>query len=52
MDKMINDMVKADIADDKLEDFQPYPAGVNDGPFMSYEKLQTGAYGKSAPKQS
>jgi hypothetical protein len=52
MDKNIRDMVAADIADDKLEDYQPYPAGVNDGPFMSYEKLQTGAFGKSAPKQS
>ena len=52
MDKMMKDMVEADIADDKMEDFQPYPAGVNDGPFMSYEKLQTGAFGKPAPKQS
>jgi hypothetical protein len=52
MDKNIRDMVAADIADDKLEDYQPYPAGVNDGPFMSYDKLQTGAYGKPAPKQS
>jgi hypothetical protein len=52
MDKMMKDMVKADILDEKLEDYQAYPLGVNDGPFMSYEKLQTGAYGKSAPKQS
>ncbi len=39
MDKNIRDMVAADIADDKLEDYQPYPAGVNDGPFMSYESV-------------
>jgi hypothetical protein len=52
MDKMINDIVKADMANDKLEDYPEYPLGVNDGPFMSYEKLQTGAFGKSAPKQS
>lgn len=52
MDKMIKNMVAADIANDKLEDYPEYPLGVNDGPFMSYEKLQTGAYGKSAPKQS
>ena len=52
MDKMIKKMVTADIIDEKLEDYPQYPAGVNDGPFMSYEKLQTGAFGKSAPKQS
>lgn len=52
MDKMIKKMVTADIIDEKLEDYQAYPLGVNDGPFMSYEKLQTGAFGKSAPKQS
>jgi hypothetical protein len=52
MDKMMKDMVKADIVNDKLENYSEYPLGVNDGPFMSYEKLQTGAFGKPAPKQS
>jgi hypothetical protein len=34
------------------EYFKPYPADANDKPFMTYDKLQTGAYGKPAPKQS
>jgi hypothetical protein len=37
---------------EKDEYYKPYPADANDKPFMTYEKLQTGAYGKSAPKQS
>jgi len=49
---MMKDMVESDIAEKELEDYQAYPLGVNDGPFMSYEKLQTGAFGKPAPKQS
>ena len=32
--------------------YKPYPADANDQPFMTYEKLQTGAYGKPAPKQA
>lgn len=30
------------------EDFLPYPSDTNEKPFMTYEKLQTGAYGKAA----
>ncbi len=33
------------------EFYLPYPSDSNDGPFMTYEKLQSGAKGKPAPKQ-
>lgn len=33
---------------EESEDFMPYPSDTNDKPFMTYEKLQTGAPGKSA----
>jgi hypothetical protein len=33
---------------EESEDFLPYPSDTNDKPFMTYEKLQTGAPGKSA----
>ena len=33
------------------DDFLPYPSDSNDKPFMTYDKLQTGAFGKPAPKQ-
>ncbi len=33
---------------EESEDFIPYPSDTNDKPFMTYEKLQSGAPGKSA----
>ncbi|WP_289846649.1 hypothetical protein [Acinetobacter baylyi] len=33
---------------EESEDFMPYPSDTNDKPFMTYEKLQSGAPGKSA----
>lgn len=33
---------------EKGEEFLPYPSDSNDKPFMTYDKLQTGAPGKSA----
>ena len=30
------------------DDYMPYPSDTNDKPFMTYEKLQSGAPGKSA----
>jgi hypothetical protein len=33
------------------DDFFPYPSNSNDGPFMTYDKLQEGAPGKPAPRQ-
>jgi hypothetical protein len=33
------------------EDFLPWPSDTNDKPFMTYDKLMSGAMGKPAPKQ-
>ena len=33
------------------EDFLPWPSDTNDKPFMTYDKLMSGAIGKPAPKQ-
>jgi hypothetical protein len=35
----------------ETDKFMPYPSDTNDKPFMTYEKLQTGAPGKAAPQQ-
>ncbi len=51
MDDMMKKYLKSEMMEEKEEDFQPYPAGSNDKPFMTYDKLQTGAFGKPAPKQ-
>ncbi len=50
MEKMMKDYLKAEMADEMSEQdeyFKPYPADSNDKPFMTYDKLQTGAPGKS-----
>lgn len=45
-------MPKNDPGQYEMEDeFLPYPSDSNDKPFMTYDKLQTGAMGKPAPKQ-
>jgi len=33
------------------EDFLPWPSDTNDKPFMTYDKLMSGAMGKQVPKQ-
>jgi hypothetical protein len=33
------------------EYFLPWPSDTNDKPFMTYDKLMSGAMGKPAPKQ-
>lgn len=51
MDKMAKDYMEAEMMEDKEEYFQPWPVDSNDKPFMTYDKLMTGAPGKPAPKQ-
>lgn len=57
MDKMTKAYLDAELAADKIEsqqeDYQPYPATQSPitNKFDSYDKLQTGAPGKPAPKQ-
>ena len=48
---MEKDYMKAEMMEDKMEEFQPWPADTNDKPFMTYDKLMTGAPGKPAPRQ-
>lgn len=43
-----NYKVEIEIENDMEEDFQPWPADTNDKPFMTYDKLMTGAPGKAA----
>jgi len=58
MDKMTKAYLEAELAADKIEskeeDYQPYPATqpLSQSRFDSYDKLQTGAPGKPAPKQT
>ena len=33
------------------DEFLPWPSDTNDKPFMTYDKLMSGAMGKPAPKQ-
>ncbi len=33
------------------DEFMPWPSDTNDKPFMTYDKLMSGAMGKPAPKQ-
>lgn len=37
-----------EMGSEKEEYFQPWPADTNDKPFMTYDKLMTGAPGKAA----
>ena len=39
-----NDPKQYEMEDDEY--YGPYPSDTNDKPFMTYEKLQTGAYGR------
>ena len=48
MDKMEKDYLKAEMMEDKMEKYQPWPADTNEKPFMTYDKLMTGAPGKKA----
>lgn len=53
MDKLTKAMVDAEKIESQTEDYQPYPATqpISQQRFDSYDKLQTGAPGKAAPKQ-
>lgn len=54
MDKIVKSMLEAENIESKEEDYQPYPATqpLSQSRFDSYDKLQTGAPGKPAPKQT
>jgi len=51
MDKMAKEYLAAEMAGEMEENFQPWPADTNNKPFMTYDKLMSGAMGKPAPKQ-
>lgn len=53
MDKMAKAYYEAEVAADKEETYPAYPATQSPitNKFDSYDKLQTGAPGKAAPKQ-
>ena len=46
-----NDPAQYEMENEQEEYFKPWPSDTNDKPFMTYDKLMSGAMGKAAPKQ-
>lgn len=53
MDKIVKSMLEAEKIESQDENYGPYPATqpISQMRFDSYDKLQSGAPGKPAPKQ-
>lgn len=45
-----NDPAQYEMENEQDEYYKPWPSDTNDKPFMTYEKLQTGAPGKAPLK--